>query len=346
MLFQNVDPELLREAYTHAPQLRDYHALGLHVHPYVTFVSERNRRSKVVTTDADGFRRTPSPRGLIDTSTATSELDGAVLGGSFTFGVGATSDAATLVAAIARSRGECWVNLGIRGGNSTQELASVMPFVIDIPRIVVCSGANNLVAALQTSGENDVYGPLFFERSFLLMNSVLDQDLKDSADSTLHSARRAIDLIRRKRGATLPETGARPSTQRSGTTPAQRLQLALARQVRDLTLLVRMCGDPRKVVFCTQPFAEAHDRDYVPEERRLIGLYDHRQHEPWRRVLSFALASWSSYVQGLREACVQLGVAFRDLPARDLRGWSFIDRLHLTDEGYRQAALAIMEALE
>jgi lysophospholipase L1-like esterase len=34
-----------------------------------------------------------------------------------------------------------------------------------------------------------------------------------------------------------------------------------------------------------------------------------------------------------------------DLPAAEFEGWSFLDRVHLTDLGYQQVASRICEAL-
>ncbi len=344
MSFRNVDPRLLRERYARAPQLREYDQLEPHVHPYVGLASGRGIRTARVSTDAHGFRRTPAGTGMVDTLTPVSELDGVVLGGSFTFGVGSSGDGTTLVAHLAEVRAERWLNLGIRAGNSTQELTAALPFVPGVPRVVVCSGANNLVAALQTDGRHEVYGPMFFEAAVDTVAQVAVHDLVEFVSSGARPRRRGWRPRRPDpaNAAPDPTTGAPAATV---LTLAERLRRAVDRQLRDLTALARLAGDPDRILFCAQPFADSIDRAHVPEERPVFALHDQRQGERWAQVRGFALARWPEYVDALRRGCAALGVRVIDLPAAGFDGWSFVDRLHLTDHGYRQAGQLIAEAL-
>lgn len=55
-------------------------------------------------------------------------------------------------------------------------------------------------------------------------------------------------------------------------------------------------------------------------------------------VKSFVASVWRQYVQRLGRACGERGVPFVSVDAGQLIGWSFVDRVHLTDNGYQQVA--------
>ncbi|MEU5387174.1 hypothetical protein ABZ391_25450, partial [Kitasatospora cineracea] len=179
--------------------MRAYDALEPHVHPYVGLSAPRGASGPVVNTDADGFRRTPWHGSWTDTRTDRAELAGVLLGGSFTFGVGATGDGHTIAARLSRTRSERWLNLGIRAGNSSQELASVLPFALDAARVVVCSGVNNLVAGLQSNGRDDLFGPLFFEDAVQAIGAVPVHDLVEQLTGA-RGPTRGTGLLRAVRG--------------------------------------------------------------------------------------------------------------------------------------------------
>ncbi|MEW1910820.1 hypothetical protein AB0442_20600 [Kitasatospora sp. NPDC085895] len=345
MSFRRTDPAVLHTRYALAPQMRAYDALEPHVHPYVGLSAPRGARGTVVSTDAEGFRRTPWRGGWTDTASAPSALAGILLGGSFSFGVGASGDGTTIAAHLARSRSEPWLNLGIRAGNSGQELSSVLPFAAQAPVVVLCSGVNNLVAELQSTGPDQVYGPLFFEEAVAAVGSVPVHDLVEQLNGERPGGGAALDRLRSAFGRGAQARRPSPAAPAPhGPTLADRRDRALARQVRDLSLLVRMTG-PEKVLFCLQPFAEARSRTAVPQEQQLLGVHDRRQGPRWERVRDFALASWPWFAASMEAACLGLGVRFLDLEAASFEGWSFVDRVHLTDDGYEQAARRITEEL-
>ncbi|WP_409181489.1 hypothetical protein F9C11_34205 [Amycolatopsis sp. VS8301801F10] len=330
MWSKRVDSAILGGRYEAAPQLETYDGLEPRVHPWVAMSAPREVRTPVVSTDYQGFRRTPCGSGTVDSSTPAA--DGMVLGGSFVFGVGAESDAETLPAHLARITGRTWRNLGVRAGTSTHELVAALPFVEGDRQVVVCSGANNLIAALQTARPHDVYGPLFFEETLLKVGA-----------RSMHDVAALID------GQARPSRGGSPDVPPAegvdvGTFDQRRGQ-ALERQLRDLRLLTRLAGGPEQVLFCAQPFVDKSSRSAVPEEQPLLGLHDRQLGESWERIREYALATWPRYTEELGNRCAALGIPFVNLPASAFRGWSFVDRLHCRGEGYRQAAEHLAAAL-
>ena len=328
MWSKRVESSVLSARYDAVPQFREYDGLELRVHPWVAMSSARNARSEVVSTDLQGFRRTPTASGIVDCSTPVA--DGMVIGGSFVFGVGAESDEQTLPAHLARLTGGSWRNLGIRAGTSTQEIVSALPFLENDGRIVVCSGANNLIASLQTARPLDAFGPLFFEEALLQVGS-----------RSLHEV---VALIN---GSPLEDSRipAGPPAAADERSFEQRRSLALERQLRDLRLLTRFAPDPSQIVFCVQPFVDKSARAGIAEEQPLLGMHDRQLGESWERIREYALASWPRYAAELGERCTALGVKSIEMPAQSFVGWSFVDRLHCRGEGYRQAAELVCEVL-
>ncbi len=343
----SVNGGVLRRRYLYAPQLESYDVLAPRLHPWVALSAPRDVRGAVVSTDVQGFRRTRCTAGIIDSS--SSVADGIVLGGSFSFGVGAESDADTLVSQLAGLTGLRLRNIGIRAATSTHEVIASMPFLEDGGPVVVCSGANNLIASLQTSQPRDVYGPLFFEQALAMVGSRSVNDVvdlvtgKQPAPVGVRGAIRGqlAGLARRAPAAAGPAAAAEIEPLSFG----ERRELALRRQLRDLSMLVRLVGDPSRITFCAQPFADTSTRGGVAQEQPLLGLHDRQLGVLWERVREYALAIWSRHVDELGVGVRNLGVRFLDLPAASFEGWSFVDRLHCRGEGYRQAATMICEVL-
>jgi hypothetical protein len=333
MWSKRVDSSILSARYEAAPQLKVYDGLEPRVHPWVAMSAPRDVRTEVVSTDSQGFRRTPTASGIVDTSTPAA--DGVVLGGSFVFGVGAESDDQTIAAHLSQLTGGSWRNLGIRAGTSTHEVIASLPFLEKDARVVVCSGANNLIASLQTARPYDVYGPLFFEETLLQVGT-----------RSMHEVVGLVNGSIRDDGSARPAAPA-PASTPQGENPSmdERRKLAMERQLRDLRLLARFVPDPSQLVFCVQPFVDKTARAGVAEEQPLLGLHDRQLGESWERIREYALATWPRYAAELGERSEKLGVRFVEMPAASFVGWSFVDRLHCRGAGYRQAAQLICDVL-
>lgn len=260
------------------------------------------------------------------------------------FGVGATSDSNTLVAVAARELNERWLNLGIRGASSTQEVQAFLPFAFRTRRLVICSGVNNLIIALQTDdGTRDVFHPVYYDKAFDIISEIPLVDV-----ATLVKNRQSFRAVLQR----VASAGTTKSEKVPGSPqPVQRdmwnkMRKAAERQLRDLEISIRLVGSANLVTFCVQPFAQKRNRLNVEEERSLIGIYDVRQGAIWQAASNFAEARWSDYVDLLRKGCASRGVRFINLTAEEFDGWAFLDRVHLTDLGYRQAAQRVCQEIE
>jgi hypothetical protein len=138
-----------------APQMaaysKQFHTDGdVEWFPYLMFFHPKSYRSTVVNTDSSGFRFSEHNNNRYSIA-ISSELSSARLlaGNSLVFGIGATSDKATIASRmmVYDSRQEPWLNFGGRAFNSAQELILMTLYRHMLPRIdeiILLSGANNL----------------------------------------------------------------------------------------------------------------------------------------------------------------------------------------------------------
>ncbi|MEH1015951.1 hypothetical protein V6U90_22930 [Micromonospora sp. CPCC 206060] len=336
MSFRDLEKSHRDRRYRLVPQFAQYDANELFLRPYVTFLSRPGIDNPVFHTDAVGFRLSDSPAGTVDTA-RWQELGGGglVLGGSFVFGVGASSDATTLPSQLAHLSGMPQLNLGIYAGNSLQELIAAVPFLAQASTVVVASGINNVFASLQSLGYNELYGPLFFEGALATLGRTPIVDLTAAVDGAGPAG--VDDRAAHAAGQVLPSAVDHDDL-------AARMAAARDRQLRDLRILANAVRDDARVLFCLQPFADPVLREPTEPERELLSLHQERQ-GPWLTARNHVAANWDGYAGQLAEGCKHLGVDFLELPARQFTGWSFYDRVHMTDHGYRQVAETIWEKL-
>ncbi len=266
---------------------------------------------------------------------------GFVLGGSYVFGVGATSDAGTLVSALSRRTGTPFVNLGVRGGNSTQELVATLPFAERSTVFVVCSGVNNMTYSGQRPFD-PVFGPmvadLYFHKLATLPVAKLLKRLKYPL-RTADAAELSDELDRRLRPHT--DQGAPSKGKRSKSDWSVDHEAAADRQLRDLRALRRLVPDDALVVFVLQPYAPRVNKEWSPEEQELFALLDDIQGVKWHRLRDALSAEWDEFTSAMETGSRELGVPFVDLSTAAYSGWCFVDRVHATDPGNEAAAALI-----
>lgn len=343
--------------YAIAPQMRLYDQLPLVLAPYVTTTTRSNFQSAVVNTDDYGFRISYAGRNVIDTASWWShERRAILLGGSFAFGIGTTGDEHTLASVLAGLTPYAFLNLGIRAANSTQELIASIPFLESAECVVVCSGVNNLVVAFRTIGGDELFGPVFNESVFRTLGGYGIRELEAIIQSRIGGLGvRALfrEIHARFCAKAFPRTRKAPDKRLDElpveTPPLSGLktvaEAALARQRRDLSILAKALPPKAKLLFAIQPFADTTGKALCQEERQLFELTDGLQGAPWRILKTSLWEVWPSYVAGLKKICARERVNVLDLNAVELSGWSYVDRVHMTDQGYRQVADLLAKVL-
>jgi hypothetical protein len=322
------------------PHLRDYERLRHVVRPCLTLAQQPGYAAPAVETDAEGFR-VSYRRGQRVDSTTWGRLDrrGLLVGGSFVFGVGASRDDRTPASELADLTRVAFLNLGLRAGNSTQELVACLPFVLDAEVVVLATGINNIVAATQTTGRNELFGPFFYETAFARLGDWPIEELGAAL-----------------RGGRLPE----PTSLARDGAGARKIGVdavarALARQTRDLRILGAVSATVgARLVVALQPYAPWIDRVVATEEERLFRALDagaaggerarrYSLRRLWLEAKTVLDAAHGPAREMLAEVSAEVGARFVDLNELPFDGWCFVDRVHLTDRGYRAAAVRLGE---
>lgn len=342
--------------YRIAPQMRIYDQLPFVLAPYLTTISQPGFCSTVVNTDAQGFRLSYAGEMVIESrSWWRAPRRGLVLGDSMAFGVGTTHDRHTLTSVLSTETGMALLNLGVRASNSTQQLIAAIPFLSDAHVVVICSGMNNLVTGLQSIGRNELFAPFFAEDVIDELSAYPMHDVARMVRASLRDVSLTVlldALSARVRERFARRLRAHPEAHDaagngSGGHPVDQTQVfasALARQRRDLAILKKALPRDATLLFVAQPFAGTR-RSCSSEEQQLFGFMDAIQGTDWAILKRHLTDWWPVYVEQLRAMCEQETVRFLDLNAAELTGWAYVDRVHLTDHGCRQAAGRIAQEI-
>lgn len=311
--------------------LLERYDIDLFVHPNLGFSLARGHRSDFVNTDSEGFRLSDSPLGTVDSgSWLAAGGGGLVIGNSTAFGMATSGDSGTVASRLAALTGGRELNLGLVAGNSLQELIAAQPFLRSASTVVVFSGANDYWSMLSTRTPDSLFGPVFFEGTIAALTRVPLFDLAGLASGTpLHP-----DVAGLPRGEVPPEpdfADARP-----------RVHTAARRQLGNLAAMTRLIDHPTRLLFALQPFAAPTTRAITDEEQ---ANFDFQEPIFGRPENSAYEEHWGLYSSLVEAGCAELGVPFVNVSADRFSGFCFADHLHLTDEGNRQAAAMIHQAL-
>jgi hypothetical protein len=334
-----------------APQMRTYSDIYEVLMPYITTAPTPLYRSAVVNTDEYGFRHSSDGEEMVDSmSWRDSDKRGIMLGGSFTFGVGATADDKTVVSELNSIGTHRFLNLGIRAANSTQGLVASIPFLSQSDVVIVCGGFNTLTANIQSIGRFDLYGPFAQEHLFSRMTKYslghLESVVRGVAPVSLNPTtllREGASRFKRAITRTVPQRNASGMTLDSDceideANMHRGVERALAIQRRDLQIIARAVGPTARVIFALQPFGLVSKVNLTNEERLLFELRAPEnlavRHLVYRKFPDI----WPKYTADLREICRDVGVVFTDLNDVKLDGWCYVDPVHMTDNGYRLVA--------
>jgi hypothetical protein len=317
------------------PQMRDYDELGMRQEwvPHLMYFHPRNASLKSVTTNEFGFRNTTGAKPGAPTAF--------LVGGSSVFGIGATSDAATIPSLLNATTKFNWLNFGGRAFNSTQEAILVHlsnTKKIDGP-IVVMSGVNNLTRSLMSGSFSKMFGAFFHQGLF-------ESQMRSAAVGNRALARQLVAGLRERLGI-----GKKQHSQPLSNTSNSKAESYTAM----LTVFERDCEyfqmlarhNSTSASFVLQPFAPWIQKTLTHQEKELFELLD-QEAEGFSRVLSELAERKQQYTQDLQAICAKTGLKFVDLnTASELQKpeWLFVDRVHLTDAGYSVVAKLLVRDL-
>ena len=244
------------------PQMRDYDELGMNQEwvPHLMYFHPRNVALKSVTTNEFGLRNTTGSKPGAPTAL--------LVGGSSVFGIGATSDAATIPSLLNATTKFNWHNFGGRAFNSTQEAILVHLSnmkKIDGP-IVVMSGANNLTRSLMSGSFSPMYGAFFHQGLF-------EQQMKSAAVGNRALTRQLVAGLRKKFGIGKKSTSQTASHTSSNRAESYKAMLTVfERDCEYINMLAK--HNSTTASFVLQPFAPWINKSLTSQETELFKLLD------------------------------------------------------------------------
>ena len=316
------------------PQMRDYDELGSHQEwvPHLMYFQPRNAVYNSVTTDDRGMRTTVSNH---NNSLSTALL----IGGSSVFGIGATSDAATIPSRLNTLTEHNWLNLGGRAFNSTQEalLVHLSNFDKITGPIVVMSGINNLTRALMPGSFSPMYGA-FFQQSFF------EQQMKSAAVGNRALVRLILTGILERLRRSAKNTTPTQAHTSNGDSYASMLTV-FQRDCKYLQMIAKHHGTT--TTFVLQPFIPWLRKNLSGEEMQLFALLDNEASD-FARILDVLAQHKDQYRKDIQSICEKVGMRFLDLnnPGElEQSNWLFVDRAHFTDLGNDTVAKLLVRDL-
>jgi hypothetical protein len=304
--------------------------------PYVMFFHPKNYCSAVVNTDSSGFRFSElnSNRYSIANSSGLSSAR-LIAGNSVVFGIGASSDKATLASRmmVHDLRQEPWLNFGGRAYNSTQELILMTLYRHMLPKIeevILFSGANNLFLARLPEAHIQEHGAFYNSgRFFDTFQERPDENFSFSS------------FFGKSRKSSLPDN-TRSLDERIGFAAELTLRHldgwnALARDMgAKLTFILQPTSGWVRNKGCKEEEALFHELANLP--RYTTVHKDVLQNDVCERYAS--MLESGAHSKGV--SFVNISPALRASANDDQ--WLFIDHTHLTDEGHDLIARLIIDS--
>jgi hypothetical protein len=310
--------------------------------PYLMYFHPPSHTSAVVNTDSLGFRYATHERGRIAVADSRDHDAVSVLAGSSTvFGMGATSDAATIASRLNHYSGgdsAPWLNFGGRSHNSVQEILLYALNKHRLPRteqIVLFSGFNDLGLARLPASRRLESGAFFMCNDFF-------ERMGGSGNGQV----RGLSRLRRLRAGDDEQAD-------EDTILDLDAQIAYAADLvlRHLDLWRALATDVgAKLTFVLQPLAGWVREVGTTEEEALFAQLDElgRFSDMYGDIAQVPVGR--EYASQLRTGCERMGVDFVDISPKlaaaiDPTDWIFVDRIHFNDFGYDLVAKLLLDEL-
>ena len=140
----------------------------INIKPFVMFFNKENFISNTVNTDSLGFRHNFFNDDLkLQSDFYDHEEVSLVIGGSCVFGFGSSNDSNTISSLLTKKTNHVYLNFGATAFNSKQELILFLNFFQKfrkIKNVIIVSGVNDLY--LNLSSKQDEWGDFFFKSKF------------------------------------------------------------------------------------------------------------------------------------------------------------------------------------
>lgn len=341
-----------QDRYDIAPWLQEYDRQMSSYIPYLMDLSTPNYVSKIINTDNFGLRKGAA---LDDTKQLNF-----ILGGSVTFGVGASSDLYTIPSLLTKKSNENWKNLGVRGYNGFQELlifqSHFLEFKHKVKNIVVLSGINDIYLNFVNPSPH-VLGPFFFGSTFekKLNRKRAVRVFLEKLLSIRHGNSPSfkfipfLELLKSIVDFNYFEKNYRQKYSQSEFSFYPNLETLIERNMTLWKFIAE--GLNANILFMLQPYADWTGKKLTSEEKKLFSILDSFQDGSWHAASKKIKEkkTHEKYNRLFSQACEKNGIKFLDLNGLFDKNaddeWVFIDRIHLTDRGNNIIAKKIMSEM-
>lgn len=331
--------------YRLTPQMKEYDRLMTTYLPYLMFFQAPLYSSKTVNTDSRGFRISyKGPAKIADFRNIDDRPVSIIIGNSLVFGVGATRDGNTISSLLNAHGDDLWLNFGGRAFSSTQELFLFLTYrthVRNIKKIIVMSGLNNLTIYYLARNYSKELGACYYWNEFSRAMSYRMLSKRKKMIRVFSELFNGFEARREKgRNSLMPD----PIFKAVGDHNKEKEDLlhVFQRDISTWKLISKALGI--ELYYVLQPMANWTRKKLSQEEEMLFAELDSQPGNLWKMVKKNITRDLHSWLQGrLKNICDSHEVHFFDMNKavsdRRLDGkWLYVDRAHLTDEGYRVVA--------
>ncbi len=306
--------------------------------PYLMLQNPPNYNSDVISTDGYGVRLSSFNDSFIGVNEANNfDFVNLVVGASTAFGVGSSRDDKTLSSVLSALNNEPWLNLGIRGCNSFQEIVYLTHLIGRLPPIknmVVLSGINDLYRNVMDSEITN------YDKRFGYQNDYL----------SMYSPRKIakcyfISLLSNKTVREVLESDWKRDTKKVDDYDTNSVIKTLSHICNRNFKIYSNFRYAQKVTFVLQPFASISKDKFSNNETQAFAHTERLQRNTnWLTHKKRLISLHKHYKKLLINAANTNSVALYDANkwfGDDLD--LFVDHVHLTDLGYYKIAEKLNE---
>jgi len=354
---------IFRERYNLAPQMKEYDMIGIEWLPYLMYFHTPNYSSDVVNTDSRGFRFTyKDDNKILNFSNIDKWPVCLFVGSSAAFGVGATNDKNTIPSILNSNSDHLWLNFGGRAFCSTQELLLFMVNhnrIKNIKEIVIFSGINNILLYYLSQRYSKEFGTFFYNNHYTRLMSKIQWNSMPARRKIMAMALQPIfgekiNYARIKKKELLGYFSGKKSKIDSDNSIISSVSYSKIedhdKRKEDLLPILRHDIDNWKLFsealgiklcYVLQPLANwIHRRLAKQEEILFAELNDCPINTFTMLKNSFGHNQYIWFSSKMKEICGSRNISFFDMnegmsKRRLDEKWLFVDRIHMTDEGYR-----------
>lgn len=314
--------------YSIASQMKEYDAIKSNWIPFIMFMQKPNYRSKVLNTDQFGFRFNYLNK-KIDNIFEYSSSNKMVIGNSGVFGVGATSDEFTLPSFLSKKTDNNYLNFGGRAFSGFQEILLFNKYVNKIKslkEILIVSGINDLFIINQSDNFN-YDESLMYNKNFFtyVMNKPQKKTFSKIADF-FSNKENVHELNKSKKNK------------------IEILKNNLDRNIFFWGMIKKALDI--KIKFILQPCATWCKKNLSNQEEKIFNELDKNHRD--NNIQKFFSSQDHEMISDIyRENCKKHNIDYINLNEYfneydDKKNWLFVDRVHLTNEGYEKTAEIIL----